>query len=169
MANCLCSTIHQLAHGFDIQKADILVSDLNKHLAEIRSILTKSKTLSRDVRYQVTLNNQRTMKILSIQALKTTAVDELYDSFKDDIDGFWNTSMNDPNHVDLRRRLACVIVFLRSQLNTKDLIPPSIASLVQSSKLSELRYAGKKYLKMARKLGDVGSVLWLPLEAPPST
>ncbi|KAH6891478.1 hypothetical protein B0T10DRAFT_313383 [Thelonectria olida] len=165
---CLCSAVHHLAGRFDESEAKLLSSDLNKHLAAIRSILTKSKALARDVRYQVVPNNQRTMKILSIQSVDTLRVNQICDSLKDDVDGFW-TGSADLVHTELRRRLVCVLIFLRSKLDAKDVVPPSIAPLVQGARISELRYAGRKYIKIARKLGNIGAMLWLPMDVPAST
>ncbi|KPM38851.1 hypothetical protein AK830_g7692 [Neonectria ditissima] len=168
---CLCDTIRQLTEDFDENRANDLAADLNKHLAATRAILAKSKSLARDVRYQIIPNNQRTVKILSLQSVDTSPVDKIRDNFRDDVDGFWVPS-NDPVHSELQRRLACVTIFLRSTLNTQDSqawISPRISSLVQGSRVSELRYAGKKYIKLARRLGGIGAVFWLPMGIPAST
>jgi hypothetical protein len=165
---CLCSAVRHLADHFDESEAKLLSSDLNKHLAAIRSILTKSKALARDVRYQVVPNNQRTMKILSIQSVDTLRVNQICDTFKNDIDALW-TATEDLVHAELRRRLACVLIFLRSKLDAKEMVPPSIATLVQGARISELRYAGRKYIKIARKLGSIGAMFWLPMDIPAST
>ncbi|KAJ3545931.1 hypothetical protein NM208_g2263 [Fusarium decemcellulare] len=164
---CLCGTIRQLEADFDPDKATELASELNKHLAAIRSILAKSKSLSREVRYQVIPNNQRTMKISSLKSVDIEGTNAIYDRFKDDANGFWNFDNN--GYRELRRRLACVVVYLRSKLDAQSWVPPNLSSIVQGQKPSELRYAGNKYIKMARKLGGVGSILWLPLDVPSST
>ncbi|KAF4979182.1 hypothetical protein FZEAL_4555 [Fusarium zealandicum] len=150
---CLCNTIRELADGFDPDKAMLLVADLNKHLAAVRSILGKSKSLTREVRYQVTPNSPRTAKILSVQTIDIATPTQIYERFRDDIPGFWASSADD-KHPELRRRLACVTVFLRSKLNGQGWVSSDIASVVQGQKVSELRYAGNKYIKIARKLGD---------------
>lgn len=165
---CLCVSIRRLADSFDEGEAKLLSSELNKHLAAIRSILAKSKALARDVRYQVVPNNQRTMKILSVQSVDTLRVTQICDTFRDDMGAFWAPS-DDLVHAELRRRLACVVIFLSSKLEAKDVVPPRIAGLVQGVRISELRYAGRKYIKMARKLGGIGAVFWLPMEIPAST
>ncbi|KAF4470244.1 hypothetical protein FALBO_2853 [Fusarium albosuccineum] len=149
---CLCGTIRQLEADFDPDKATELASELNKHLAAIRSILAKSKSLSREVRYQVIPNNQRTMKISSLKSVDIEGTNSIYDRFKDDANGFWNFDNN--GYRELRRRLACVVVYLRSKLDAQSWVPPNLSSIVQGQKPSELRYAGNKYIKMARKLGD---------------
>ncbi|KAI5455617.1 hypothetical protein BGZ63DRAFT_518964 [Mariannaea sp. PMI_226] len=165
---CLCNEVRQLADLFDENEAKRLTSDLNKHLATIRAILGKSKALARDVRYQVVLNNQRTMKILSIRDSDITRANQIYRKYKDNIKGFW-VSSNDLVHAELRRRLACVSIYLLSKMNAAEQVPPIVADLVRGAKLSELRYAGRKYIKIARKLGSIGSIIWLPLDVPAST
>lgn len=165
---CLCGTIRQLADRFDENEAKHLSADLNKHLAAIRSILTKSKALSRDVRYQVLPSAQRTMKIISIQFVDTTRVDRICDTFRNDLDGFWAGS-DDSVHTELHRRLVCVLVFLRSKIDARDWVPPNIANLIRGARTSELRAAGRKYIKIARKLGSIGSIFWLPMDIPAST
>ncbi|KAI8651474.1 hypothetical protein NCS55_01392300 [Fusarium keratoplasticum] len=165
---CLCSTVRHLAAEFDPDEAMGLVSDLNKHLAAVRAILSKSKPLAREVRYQVVPNNHRTMKILSVQSVDVGGVDQLYNRFKDHVQDFWGCSENNL-HQELRRRLACVTIFLRSKLDSEAWVSAGVSGFVQGQKPSELRYAGNKYIKIARKLGGIGSILWLPLEVPSST
>lgn len=165
---CLCSTVRHLAVEFDPDEAMGLVSDLNKHLAAVRAILSKSKPLAREVRYQVVPNNHRTMKILSVQSVDVGGMDQLYNRFKDHVQDFWGCSENN-FHQELRRRLACVTIFLRSKLDSEAWVSAGVSGVVQGQKPSELRYAGNKYIKIARKLGGIGSILWLPLEVPSST
>ncbi|RSL45018.1 hypothetical protein CEP54_014447 [Fusarium duplospermum] len=59
-----------------------------------------------------------------------------------------------------------IVIFLRSELNAPVLVPPRIARYFEGQKDSELRHAGRKYIKMARRLDSIGSVLWLPLDVP---
>lgn len=168
---CLCGTIRQMADDSEDSKVTLVASDLTKHLAAIRTILAKSKPLGRDVGYQVVPNNQRTMKILSVKAIDTSKVNQICSRFSDDIHGFWKAS-GDVHHAELLRRLACVSIFLRSKLDPQDAqvwASPHISSIIQGSRTSELRYAGKKYIKIARKLGGIGSLFWLPLDIPSST
>lgn len=168
MATCLCGVVNQLASDFNEDEAQCLASDLNKHLGAIHTILKKSKALSHNVRYQVVPTDQRTAKILSIQHLDTTGVRQICDRLDDEPNEFWVPSDNS-THAKLHRRLACVVIYLRSSMKSLELVPPRISSLVQGMKVSELRYAGRKYLKIARKVGRIGSILWLPLDVPAST
>ncbi len=168
METCLCSTINRLADAFNESEARSLSLELNKHLSSIRTMLEQSKTLAHDVRYRIVPIDQRTAKILSIQHLDNTRVSRICEKVKDAIEHFWTPS-DDVDHDKLRRRLACVMIYLRSKMNNHDLVPPAISSLVQGMKISELRYAGRKYIKVARRLGSIGSMIWLPLDVPAST
>ncbi|RSL59333.1 hypothetical protein CEP51_013934 [Fusarium floridanum] len=165
---CLCSTVRQLAKDYDETKAEGIASELNHHLSAIRSILSKSKSLSRATHYHITPTNQRTAKILSVQSFNSDRVNDVYERFRFDLEGFWTPS-DALAHVELHRRLACIVIFLRSELNASVLVPPRIARYFEGQKDSELRHAGRKYIKMARRLGSIGSVLWLPLDVPCST
>ncbi|KAI8667612.1 hypothetical protein NCS56_00898300 [Fusarium sp. Ph1] len=165
---CLCNTVRQLAKEYDETKAESIASELNHHLSAIRSILSKSKLLARTTHYHVTPTNQRTAKILSIQSFNSDRVNDVYKRFRFDLEGFWTPS-DTLAHVELHRRLACIVIFLRSELNAPVLVPPRIARFFEGQKDSELRHAGRKYIKMARRLGNIGSVLWLPLDVPFST
>ena len=157
---CLCK---------QIDNADTLsASSLNKHLEAIRAILGRNKALAKEVRYQIIPSNQRTAKILSLQSITFTKITALHQRFRDDTRGFW-TSESDGLIQELRRRIACVTIFLRSKINDDAWIADDVADVVKGRTLSELRYAGSKYIKIARRLGGVGSVLWLPLEVPAST
>lgn len=165
---CLCSTIRELAKGQDAGEVLDLAIDLKKHLADVRSVLAKSKSLTRDVRYSVVPNNQRTMKILNVQSIDYTTANQIYQHLHHDVSGLWEASTLEV-HAELRRRMACIIIFLRSRLDTNGWVTADISDVVQGQKLSELRYAGRKYIKIARRLGGIGAVLWLPLEVPSST
>ncbi|KAH6689807.1 hypothetical protein F5X68DRAFT_204288 [Plectosphaerella plurivora] len=172
---CLCDTVAQLARSFDPDVAAALSSDLSRHLSAIRSVLARSKPLSRDVGYQVVPNNQRTAKVLAARPSDPKALARLAFRCRDGAAAFWTASSPDGFDAvvpsELRRRVACVVVDLRSNLglDAQDWVPPGLADLYRGLKASELRYAGKKYIKMARKLGGVGSILWLPLDVPSST
>ena len=157
---CLCK---------QIDNADTLsASSLNKHLEAIRAILGRNKALAKEVRYQIIPSNQRTAKILSLHSITFTKISALYTRFENDTKGFW-TAEGDGLIQELRRRIACVTIFLRSKINDDAWIAEDVADVVKGRTLSELRYAGSKYIKIARRLGGVGSVLWLPLEVPAST
>ncbi|KPM43158.1 hypothetical protein AK830_g3409 [Neonectria ditissima] len=168
MASCLCSSISQLARDFNEARAKELVPTLNQHLAAIRAILARSKAVSRDVQYNIMPNNQRAMKVLSVRSVDMAPVDRVCERVKDNLDAFWMPS-DDATHVEIHRRVACITIFLRSRLDPESLIPLHLATFVQGQQLSELRYAGKKYIKIARKLGGIGSVFCLPLDVPFST
>ncbi|KAI1056659.1 hypothetical protein LB507_001489 [Fusarium sp. FIESC RH6] len=157
---CLCK---------QIDNADtVSASSLNKHLEAIRAILGRNKALAKEVRYQIIPSNQRTAKILSLHSITFTKISALYTRFENDTKGFW-TAEGDGLLQELRRRIACVTIFLRSKINDDAWIADDVADVVKGRTLSELRYAGSKYIKIARRLGGVGSVLWLPLEVPAST
>jgi hypothetical protein len=108
------------------------------------------------------------MKILSLRSIDASGVDQLCKRMNTDMDTFWTPS-DEPINTELCRRIACIVVFLRSKLNVDASLPEEIAKYAQANNPTELRYAGKKYLKMARKLGDLGSVFWLPQSIPTST
>ncbi|KAG8669371.1 hypothetical protein FPOAC1_008765 [Fusarium poae] len=165
---CFCKHLDQLIDNFDPSSTARFASNLNKHLEAIRSILAKNKSLSKEVRYQVIPSNQRTAKILSLQSITFDRVRKLHDTLQSDTKAFW-TSKDDSLLQELRRRVACVTIFLRSKVNDDAWIANDVAAVVKGRTLSELRYAGNKYIKIARKLGGVGSILWLPLEVPAST
>uniref|UniRef100_A0A8H7TUI3 Uncharacterized protein n=1 Tax=Bionectria ochroleuca TaxID=29856 RepID=A0A8H7TUI3_BIOOC len=128
MTACLCSIVSHLAKNFDEVKAKELVPQLNRHLAAIRSLLSKSKSLSRDVQYSVTPNNQRAMKIMSIQAIDMNLVNQVCKRFRNDLAGFWIPS-DDAAHGELRRRLACISVFLRSRSDDQAPSPAGIGAV----------------------------------------
>lgn len=165
---CLCGNVQRLAESFDEVSAKRLLPSLNQHLKAIHSIFAKSKHVSRDANYIIVPNNQRTMKILSLRSIDASGVDQLCKRMNTDMDTFWTPS-DEPINTELCRRIACIVVFLRSKLNIDAPIPDEIAKYTQANNPTELRYAGKKYLKMARKLGDLGSVFWLPQSIPTST
>ena len=165
---CLCSNVQRVAEAFDEVSAKRLLPSLNQHLKDIHSIFAKSKHIARDANYIILPNNQRTMKILSLRNIDASGVDQLCKRLKTDMETFWTPS-NDPINTELCRRIACVVVFLRSKLKIDAPLPDEIAKYAKENNPTELRYAGKKYLKMARKLGDIGSVFWLPQNIPTST
>ena len=166
---CMCRVAHRLARDFNETEAKDLAPDLNRHLRDIYTLLTRSKTLARDIQYRITLNNQRTSKALFVDSVDLAPVNRVCERFSRDIDGFWTTS-DDPVHADLRRRLACVAIFLRSKLDATSSVPPQIARLFQGQQnYADLRNSGRKYIKISRRLGGIGSIFWLPLDIPAST
>ena len=167
-STCLCRTIRQLSEDFDETKTTRLASELNSHLEAIQRLLAKSKSLSRDVHWQLIPSNQRTRKILSVKSIDLSILDRIYQTFKNDVRAFWAPT-SDSAHVEIRRRIACVTVFLRSELDREAWMSSEVTGLARGSKPSELRFAGKKYVKIARKLGGIGSLFWLPLDVPSST
>lgn len=168
-ATCLCSSIQALATHYDESRAMELIHALNSHLGDLRRLLAHSKTLSRGVHYQVTPRNQRTDKVLFVDSVDQAPVDQLCEKFSDDIDGFWTASDNQA-HMELRRRLGCVIIFLRFRLNGQMSMPSRIAEIFHGQhNFVEVRNSGRKYLQIARKLGGLGAIFWLPLGVPPST
>lgn len=167
-STCLCRTLRDLSEDFDEDKATQLASSLNSHLETIRKLLAKSKSLTRDVHWQLIPSNQRTRKILSVKSIDKSRLNLIYQKFNTASHAFWQ-STNDFPHMEIRRRIACVVVFLRSELDREAWTSPDITALFKGSKTSELRFAGKKYVKIARKLGGIGSLFWLPLEVPSST
>lgn len=169
MAMCLCDMVHTLAEDFDEDRALALIPALNDHLRDIQHLLAQSKSFARGLQYRVSSNSQRTMKALFVDSINFEPVDQIYERFQHDADGFWTSSYN-LVHVELRRRLASIIIFLRSKLDAEILVSPQISKLFQGQQnYSELRNSGRKYIKIARKLGGLGSIIWLPLEVPPST
>src|SRR5688572_32961588 len=113
MGSCdLCSSVHQLAEDFDESRARHLIPAINAHLRDIRLLLAKSKLLSRDVHYRITPSNERTNRVLSVTSVDLAPIDDVCQRFNDHVEGFWE-SPEGTVHVELRRRLACVAVFLR--------------------------------------------------------
>lgn len=166
---CLCDTVHALVEKFDEDQALSLIPTLNDHLRDLQALLAQSKSLARGVQYRFISNNQRTLKALFVDSINIEPVDRIYERFRDDANGFW-TSSYDVVHVELRRRLASIIVFLTSKINAELSVSPEISELFQGQQnYAELRNSGRKYIKIARKLGGLGSILWLPLDIPPST
>lgn len=171
MSSCLCESVRRLAADFDEQQARDLVPSLNLHLRHLQSLLTQLRGLglARDIKYVITASNQRAVKALSVDSVDLGPIDQIYDRFKDNFDGFWENS-EDPIQKEVRRRIACVVIFLRSKLDAFASVPSQIASAFQGSQnYADGRHAGRKYLKIARKLGDIGSLFWLPLDIPHST
>ncbi|KAI1614882.1 hypothetical protein EDD36DRAFT_485226 [Exophiala viscosa] len=159
----------RLAKNYDEAQAQSLIHALNGLLRDLQGLLARSKSLSREVQYRITPSNQRTTKVLSVESLDVSTIDQVREKFNDDVDGFWTPS-DDVVHNELRRRLACVVIFLRSKLEAEVWVPPQIASTIRGQQnYQELRHSGRKYINIARKLGGLGALLWLPLEIPPST
>lgn len=171
MDECLCSTVRQLASDFDEQQARDLIPALNSHLSNLQTLLAQLRGLglTRDVKYTITVSNQRTVKALSVESVNLGPVDRVCDKFRDDVEGFWEPS-DDTVQTDLRRRIACAVIFLRSRLDVSASVPPQVVSAFQGPQnYVDLRHAGRKYLKIARKLGGIGALFWLPLDIPHST
>lgn len=168
MTSCVCMTVNHLASNFNEALATELVPALNQHLTALCAILSRSRSFSRNIPYNITPTNHRTSKLLSIHENDLTAVDEVCDRFKEDLASFWKPS-NDPTHMELFRRLACVVIFLRSELDAQTSVPLELRDFVEGHNSSELRYAGKRYLKTSRRLDGIGAVFSLPLGVPSST
>ncbi|KAF5009308.1 hypothetical protein FDECE_4455 [Fusarium decemcellulare] len=168
MATCICSAVRLLAEQYDENRARELIPSLNSHLKDLRTVLAQSKSLTREVQYRITSTNDRTSRAFFVYKVDLEPVYELYRRFGDNLEGVW-TAPDNHVHPDLRRRLACVVVFLRSKLDSH-MVPPQIARVFPGQKnFTDIRNSGRKYIKIARKLGGLGSILWLPLDIPPST
>ncbi|KAJ4123923.1 major facilitator super [Fusarium oxysporum] len=169
METCLCRTIHTLAKDYDVVQAKELIPALNRHLEDLRQFLAQAKSLSRQVQYQITPRNQRTDKALFVDSVDLTPVDRVCSRFDNDVNGFWAGS-DDHVHLELRRRLACVVIFLRSKLDAQMLAPPQVVEEFPGAQNpTDMRNAGRKYVQIAQRLGGVGAIFWLPLNIPPST
>lgn len=173
--SCICSKLRQLVRDDDDSPANAkslaatLAPELNAFLGDLRTLLSRSKSLSRHVDYQIIPCNQRTMKALVVESVNLAPVDTMCTRFRDDAASFWSISgeksgEKDGVHSGLHRRLLCTVVFLRSKLNVLD-----SASIPPQKNCTELRNAGRKYIKIARKLGSLGALFWLPLDIPHST
>lgn len=170
MTSCFCSTIRHLVEDFQERQLEELVPAINSHLADLRCLLTRSKRIARQVDFQVIPRKQRTNKALTVDSDDTASVVQACQQFENDVYGFWSLLSNDQTHNELRRRLACVVVYLRSKLGSNVLVPVEMRHVLQGHQnLSEIRNAGRKYLQIARKLNDLGAIIWLPLNVPPST
>ncbi|KAH6661797.1 hypothetical protein F5X68DRAFT_252125 [Plectosphaerella plurivora] len=168
MEPCLCHSIRQLARDHDESRVAGLITAINDHLSDLRTLLGQSKTLARDVRYRITPNNPRTSKVFDVDSVDSTAVSGLVHEFGTNPEAFW--AATSPVHPDLRRRVATVVVFLLSKIDPGSPLPPQIAGLFKGSQPhQETRLLGKKYVSIARKLVDLGAILWLPTSIPPST
>lgn len=166
---CLCSAVHILAKHHDEARARDLIPALNRHLKDLRVLLTTSKSLHCGVQYQIRPRNERKNKALLVDSVNLAPVDQLWGVFREDVDRFWVGSTSSV-HTQLRRRLACVVVFLRSMLEAQAAVPPHIAQLFpEPLNYADVRNAGRKYIKIARKVGGLGAICWLPLDIPHST
>lgn len=166
---CLCSTVHSLARQHDEARARDLIPALNRHLKTVRLLLATSKSLHSGIQYQITPRNERKNKALLVDSPDLAPVDQVCGMFRNHVDGFWAGSINSV-HTQLRRRLACVVVFLRSVLEAQASVPPQIARVFpEPLNHVDVRNAGRKYIKIARKVGGLGAICWLPLDIPSST
>jgi len=170
MAVCLCSTIHTLARHPNEGRALELAATLDAHLSDIRTLLAQSKRLSRKIQYRVTPSSDRTSKALSLNNSTVKPAEALGECLQGDIESFWETGGQIEMVQGFQRRVACAVIFLKSTLEQEASIPPHISNLLKGQhRYTELRNAGRKYIKIARKLGSLGSILWLPLSIPYST
>ncbi|KAF4500835.1 nb-arc domain containing protein, partial [Fusarium agapanthi] len=129
----------------------------------------QASSLSRQVQYQIIPRNQRTKKALFVDKVDLTPVDRVFARFEKDVTGFWAGS-DDRVHLELRRRLACVVIFLRSKLGAQILAPPQVAEVFPGVRsFTDLRSPGRKYDQIAQRLGGVEAIFWLPLDVPAST
>ncbi|KAL0943108.1 LipA and NB-ARC domain-containing protein [Colletotrichum truncatum] len=166
---CTCRSVEILDQEFDEAQARTLIPALNSHLGHLRRLLAKSKALSHAVQYHITPRHQRTIKALSVGSVDLQPINELQQQFGEKLGEFWTVSAKNVN-AELRRRLACVVVFLSSKLDTQAIVPPQLAYLFPGKHCySDIRNSGRKYIQIAQKLRDLGAILWLPLEIPPST
>lgn len=169
METCLCSAIHALAKEYDEVQAKELIPALNNHLKDLRHFLAQAKSLNRSIQYQITPRNQRTNKALFVDSVDLTPINRLCQRFNQDVDGFWAGS-DDRVHLELRRRLACVVVFLLSKLDAQVLASPQIVDVLPGvQNFTDVRNSGRKYVQISQKLGGIGAIFWLPLNIPPST
>ncbi|SCV39819.1 uncharacterized protein FFB14_07310 [Fusarium fujikuroi] len=166
MNSCLCSTIHTLAKDYDEVQAKEPIAALNRHLEDLGQFLAQASSLSCQVQYQITPRNQRTGKALFVDKVNLTPVDRVFSRFENDVTGFWAGS-DDRVHLELRRRLACVVMFLRSKLDAQILVPPQVAEEFPGVRsFSDLKNPGKKYVQISQRLGGIGAIFWLPLDIP---
>ena len=75
MNGCLYNTIHTLAKDYDEVRAKELIPVLNRHLEDMRQLLTKAKSLAGEVQYQITRRNKRTEKALFVDKVDLAPVD----------------------------------------------------------------------------------------------
>lgn len=170
MDTCLCTSLHLLAQHYDKHRAKELVPALNSHLKDIFDFLSQSGSLCRDLQYRITPSNDRTNKLLSLTSVNLAPVNQVHERFREDTAGFWTVLDGNDIHNELRRRLACVVIFLRSRLNAQVLVPPQIGRLFHGQpNYANVRSSGRKYIQIARKLGGLGAIFWLPLDISPST
>ncbi|KAF5543480.1 mfs multidrug transporter [Fusarium mexicanum] len=169
MDSCICNTIHTLAKDYNEAQAKQLIPALNRHLEHLRQFLAQAGSLSRQVQYQITPRNQRAEKALFVDKVDLAPVDRVSARFENDVTGFWAGS-DDRVHLEFRRRLACVVIFLRSKLGAQILAPPQVAEVFPKvPNVTDLRNPGRKYVQIAQRLGGVGAIFWLPLDVPTST
>ncbi|KAF5536695.1 ABC multidrug transporter [Fusarium napiforme] len=169
MDSCLCNIIHTLAKNYNKAQAKELIPALNRHLEDLRQFLAQASSLRRQIQYQIIPQTQRTSKALFIEKVDLSTVDRVFSRFENNIAGLWAGS-DDRVHLELRRRFACAVIFLRSKLDAQVLAPPQVAEVfprVQS--FTDLRNPGRKHVQIAQRLGGVGAMFWLPLEVPAST
>lgn len=175
-STCLCSAIHELAQRPDETQAAALIPALKRHLKDLQSLLSRSRTVSREVPFRITSSNDRVERALLVDSLDLRPVSHVYDRALGDPEWFWDAqdTLGDKAvqsvHAAIRRRFACIVVFLRSVLDVRAPVPSVIVKVLQGKyNYEEIRNAGRKYLKIARKLGGLGSLFWLPTDIPHTT
>ncbi|KAL1844675.1 hypothetical protein VTK73DRAFT_2047 [Phialemonium thermophilum] len=166
---CLCKQIKALASAFDELEAERLVAALNSHLQAIRDFCTKSKSLANGLRYEIGDKQQLSSKISTRTSLDTTRQERILRAFQAKPSQFWQPVDDDATHMELGRRLACVLVYLRYRLFNEVHVPSAISLFAPGAKSTDLRYAGKKFIGISRQLGGIGSLLSFPLDIPSST
>lgn len=101
--------------------------------------------------------------------MDTGPVDDVCRKYESDFEGFWERPESHAQ-IELRRRLACVATFLRSKLGASPTQPVRVPGFsLDQLNYADIRNAGRKYIKIARRLGGLGSLFSLPLDIPYST
>ncbi|KAF5680207.1 mfs multidrug transporter [Fusarium circinatum] len=145
MDSCVCNTIHTLANDYNEAQAEELIPALNRHLEDLRQFLSQASSLSRQVQYQIIPRNHRSEKALFVDKVNLAPVDRVFSRFENDVTGFWAGS-DDRVHLELRRRLACVVIFLRSKLSAEILAPPQVAKVFPGMRsFTDVRNPGRNY------------------------
>lgn len=174
MNPCICLSVQRLAESPDEHRAEAIIAAINDHLADLHRVLTQSKALSRHVRYRITPSNHRTSKASQIDSIDLAEAQRLFVRFghdgPDGPEAFWTVAANDHVHPHLRRRLATVAVYIRSRINMESVARPELVQILNGQQdAQDVRNAGRKYVKIARKLGGFGALAWLPSSMAPST
>ena len=177
---CLCASIRDLSQNPDEARTIDLAQDLNDHLRDLQKVLAYSKEASREIDFKITPNNGRVKKTFSFDAPDLETLEQICSKVSRDPTWFWDRDRDNTDeavgecsvHVALQRRLACIVVFLRSLVDAQAPIPSYIEGLFQSKckyRSTDIRNAGRKYINISKKLGDLGSIFWLPTSVPYTT